>query len=79
MNIKDFILGLKEEMEIESTIDLKTNLKELEEWDSLNAMILISYVNECFGISLTGQEIEKISTIESLVERIGVEKFDSVL
>lgn len=77
MNMKKakFILDLKEEMEIESELDINTNLKALDEWDSLNAMVLKGYVSENFDVNLTPDDINNITTIASLISKIGPEKF----
>jgi acyl carrier protein len=40
------------------------------------AMILISFVSDNFGVLLNGDDIAKITTVNSLVERIGEDKFD---
>ena len=45
MNISDFLLGLQEELEIETALSLDTDLKQLEDWDSMAAMLLIGYVS----------------------------------
>ncbi len=76
MKISDFIHGLAEELEIESRLTANTNIKDLDEWDSLQAMVLISYVSEYFGVSLTGSDIHEITTIESLITKIGPERFE---
>lgn len=72
----DFILGLAEELEIETVLDNSTNLKELDEWDSMSAMVLIGYVSNEFGVNLNADDLKDITTIESLIERIGLDKFD---
>lgn len=76
MKKQDFILGLVEEMELETPITLDTNIKNIDEWDSMNAMILIGFVSDNFGVTLTSNDLEKISTIESIIEIIGIEKFE---
>lgn len=76
MKVTDFLLGLQEELEFDSTLETTTNLKDLDEWDSMAAMLLIGFVSNEFDITLNGEDIKAISTIESLIEKIGVEKFD---
>lgn len=75
MKIIDFTAGLQDEMELDSSLELSTNIKELDEWDSLNAMVLSGYVNENFGVTLSKDDISNITTVESLIKIIGVEKF----
>lgn len=75
MNTVAFLKDLEETLELETTLDRSTLFQELEEWDSLNTMVLMSYVSENFGVDLTSKDFEELSTIESLMVRIGVDKF----
>lgn len=76
MNRQDFIAGLGEELELEMKLEESTDLKKLEEWDSMAAMILIGYVSTNFGLTLNSDDISQITTVHSLIEKIGVDKFD---
>jgi acyl carrier protein len=71
-----FIKGLTEELEIETPLETSTNLKDLDEWDSMAAMLLIGYVSNEFGVTLNADDIKEISTVDSLIERIGLDKFN---
>jgi acyl carrier protein len=75
MNKQQFIEELAEELEIEESIDFNTNIKDLDEWDSMTAMGLIGFVSDTFDVTLNADDIEKLTTIESIIERVGVEKF----
>lgn len=76
MKTNEFILGLAEELEFETTLENTTNLKDLDEWDSMAAMVLIGYVSNEFGVTLNADDLKDITTVDSLIERIGVEKFN---
>lgn len=76
MTTSEFILGLVEELELENTLDNNTNLKDLEEWDSMAAMVLIGYVSNEFGVTLNADDLKDITTVDSLIVRIGLEKFN---
>lgn len=76
MKKDDFIIGLQEELEIETTLETTTNLKDLEEWDSMAAMLLIGYVSNEFAVTLNADSIKNITTVESLIEMIGLDKFN---
>ncbi|UKB83003.1 acyl carrier protein [Chryseobacterium sp. MEBOG06] len=76
MNIADFTSQLQEELELEIDLTPETDLSQLEEWDSMAAMILIGFVSDNFGVLLNGDDIAKITTVNSLVEKIGEDKFD---
>jgi acyl carrier protein len=76
MNKNDFFSRLENDFELDVKINDETNLKELAEWDSLASMILISIVNEEYEIVLNNEDIENITTVKSLMERIGMGKFN---
>ena len=76
MNKEQFLSNLKEELELECEIDLNTNLKELEEWDSVLAMVLIGFVADNFNVTLTADNLGSMNTIYSLMEMIGIDKFE---
>ena len=71
-----FLSRLQEELEFESELEINTNIKDLDDWDSMAAMVLIGFVSDEFGMTLNADDIEAITTIESLIEKIGQEKFN---
>lgn len=76
MDKAKFLVDLAEELEIETGLEGTTNIKELEEWDSMTAMLLIGFVsNEC-GVTLNADDIKDLTTVNSLIEKIGTEKFN---
>jgi len=75
MNKQDFIKELSEELELETAVTIASSIKDLDEWDSMGAMILIAYVSDTFDVTLNAEDIESITTFNSLIERIGEEKF----
>lgn len=75
INKKDFFLRLQEDLEVEKEINENTNIKDLDEWDSMTAMVLIGLVNEVFLVTLNSEDIESITTVNALIERIGQDKF----
>ncbi|MGK4567217.1 acyl carrier protein [Flavobacterium sp. 3HN19-14] len=76
MTQQDFIAGLQEELEFDAQLENGTNLKDLDEWDSMAAMVLIGYVSNEFGVTLTDADLKNVTTVDSLIERIGADKFD---
>lgn len=76
MNKDKFLTLLKDELELDSDLSLDTNIKELEEWDSMTAMLLIGIVSNEFDFNLTGDDISELTTVQSLINKIGLEKFD---
>ena len=71
-----FIKLLQDELEYENELYGNTLIKDLEEWDSMSAMILIGVVAQNFGVTLKANDIEAITTIDSILEIIGSEKFN---
>ena len=75
MSKEEFILKLQETLEIEQSLNEDTVLASLDEWDSMTAMILIGLVFEEFSVTLTSEDVEKLTTVGSVIEKIGLNKF----
>ena len=71
-----FLTRLQEELEFDSELEIKTNIKDLDDWDSMAAMVLIGFVSDEFGMTFNADDIAAITTIESLIEKIGQDKFN---
>lgn len=76
MKKEEFIKELAEELELETEVTVETEFVELDEWDSMGAMILIGYVSDNFDVTLNAVDIEKLTSFQSLIERIGEVKFE---
>tara|TARA_B100000795_G_scaffold96809_1_gene71066 strand:+ start:1129 stop:1356 length:228 start_codon:yes stop_codon:yes gene_type:complete len=50
-----------------TNFDLNTKFKDNDEWDSLTLLSLATLLDEEFDVSITGEQIEKINTIEDLI------------
>ena len=50
-----------------STFDIKTEFKNNDEWDSMTALSLITILDQEFGISISGEKIKELNTIEELI------------
>ena len=72
MKIHVFLEKLYEELEIESVNSLTVNTKfdELEEWDSLTILSLISFVETEFSINLSATDIEDFVILKDLVDKL---------
>ncbi|NMH29504.1 phosphopantetheine-binding protein [Flavobacterium silvaticum] len=71
-----FLEELAEELELDQPLIEATNLKQLDSWDSMAAMIVIGYVSSGFGVTLTADDLKGIDTVHSLIARIGTDKFE---
>lgn len=76
MRTEDFISDLQEYLEFDTKLEIGTNFQEVEEWDSLSAMVLMSYVNDNFDFKITPADLESLTSISSLIDRIGRDKFE---
>jgi len=79
MKTTDFINELKDALEIEDEdqeITLETNLKELEEYDSLSILSIIAMIDKNFAKQIPSSDFVKITTIKSLMDLIGKEHFE---
>jgi len=76
MNKLEFVQELAEELEIETAVTLDTKFVDLEEWDSMGVMVLIGFVSDNFNTPLNADDVKELTTFESLIEKIGVDKFN---
>ena len=72
MEKEKFFENVIEILEIEdpSSINDSTKFRELDEWDSLNALSIISMVDEEFGITISKKEIKGAETLGELYNLI---------
>ena len=68
MQISQFISLLEEEFEDENIPKLnpETNFKDLDQWSSMYALIIIALIETEYDVLLNGEELSKVKTIESL-------------
>lgn len=76
MTKQEFISGLQEELELEVVLNSSSILKDMDEWDSMAAMLLIGYVSNELGVTLNSDDLKDMTTVESLMDKIGAGKFD---
>lgn len=72
MELKDFIEMFAETIEVENvnTLTDTTIFRDLEEWSSLSAMILIATCNEKFKKKINGNDLKKCNTIQDIYNLI---------
>lgn len=77
MTKNNFLILFAERLQIANkNLTIETNVKSLDEWDSWNVLELMTFVDETFEVTLTAQDMAKIETIEDLIAKIGMEKFE---
>lgn len=57
-----------------NTVDGDTVFKDLDEWDSLLALSLITMIDEEYKVKITGDEIRNSSSINDLYAVINIKK-----
>jgi len=78
MKTEAFIYELKDALEIEDEdqeITIKTDLKDLEEYDSLSVLSIIAMIDKNFGKQIPSSDFLKVTTVNSLMDLIGKEYF----
>lgn len=72
MKLNNFITDFAELFEDTDTsvFEANTKFKELEEWSSLQALLVIGLADEKFDARITGDSINDVNTIEELYHLI---------
>ena len=75
---EEFIQDIKEALEVEDDVKFAvgTNLADLEEYDSLSVLIIVTMIDKKYGKQISSSDFEKNTTIKSLMELIGKECFE---
>lgn len=66
---QDFI-GIFDEAPVDE-ITTDTVFRKLEEWDSMTALSLIAMLDEKYNISVSGEELQKLNTVQDLYNLVG--------
>jgi len=69
-----FLDSLKEALEVEDdeTFTMDTNLKDLEEFDSLSVLVIVAMIDKK---QISSSDFEKVTTVNSIISLIGEEYF----
>lgn len=78
MKKADFCKELADLLELDEGKELTpdSNLKELEEFDSLAIMSIVALADKLFSRKLTSETLQQITTVDSLMEAIGRDCFE---
>jgi len=66
----EFIELFSEIVESENPVSLEDVLLDLEEWDSLAALSLISMIDDEYGVIIGSKDIEKMVTVGDVLNFI---------
>ena len=73
MKIEQFISNFKEQFDFfdeEPVINVDTDFKSLEDWDSLVALSVIAMADSEYGVSVSGDDIRNSTTLGDLISLI---------
>lgn len=72
MTLLEFTRNLEKELEdIEpNTLNPETNYRDLKNWSSMYALIIIAFVDYHFNITLNAAELKSTETVKDLFELI---------
>ncbi len=68
MDIQEFINKIETEIEefTPGTLNPETNPRDLEQWSSMHALILIALIDSEYNVTINGEELVKCITINDL-------------
>lgn len=66
----EFLKNFEEQFdEVEpNSLTMETEFRDIEEWSSLNALLIVAMADTEYGVTLTGDDILKAKTINDLYE-----------
>lgn len=70
MNVQEFIKKLEVEFDelAPGTLTPETNFRDLDEWSSMHALIIIALIDTDFDVTITGEDLSGIETVSQLYE-----------
>lgn len=76
MNLEEFTRALENEFEdIEpNTITPETNYRDIPNFNSMYALIIIAFIDSEFDLLLTGEELRNANTVKDLYDLVQAKK-----
>ena len=65
---KNFITLINEKLDLEKPLTLKDAFKNSEDWDSMNTLNLMSFLDEEYEIVLSSEDIERFEIVEDIAD-----------
>ncbi|MCX8533614.1 acyl carrier protein [Chryseobacterium luquanense] len=75
MKVEDFCELIRTELKEEAAINPTTNFKELENYGSLSAVVILQLVEDKFDVKINPRGFRSVNTVNDLVDIIGLDKF----
>lgn len=77
MKKSEFIKQIAKYCELkDQELTLETPLKSIEGYDSMAIMAMVAFLDKNFKIKISSKQIQDLRDFNSLIELIGVQKFD---
>lgn len=70
MNIEEFIQNVTDQFDEPVELRPETRFRELDAWSSLVALLIITMVDDEYGIVLPPEEMRKTMTIQELFDLV---------
>ena len=71
MNVKELLTIVAETIEYEDELHLDQNIEDIEEWDSLGVLSIVSMMDD-LSITINLEDLEEIKTVEDFVKLTGI-------
>ena len=71
MNVKELLIIVAEALEYEDELCLDQNIEDIEEWDSIGVLSIVSMMDD-LNISVNLEDLEEIKTVEDFVKLTGI-------
>lgn len=71
MNVKELLIVVAEALEYEDELHLDQNIEDIEEWDSLGVLSIVSMLDD-LSISINLEDLEEIKTVKDFVKLTGI-------
>ncbi len=74
MNLENFTAKFADQFDNTDSSEIKSNTiyKDLDEWDSIMAMLIIGFIKTEYGINVTNVELVKSDTVQDLFNYISI-------
>jgi acyl carrier protein len=72
MELKDFLEHLNEQFDFLEPLQLTRDVrfKEFDEYSSLTALMIITMIDEEYGVTVSGDDMVKVSTVGELFDLV---------
>jgi len=71
MNVKELLIIVAEALEYEDELCLDQNIEDIEEWDSIGVLSIVSMMDD-LNISVNLDDLEEVKTVEDFVKLTGI-------